>query len=183
LAISKRLTRLMGGDMGVESEVGAGSTFWFEIRLSKSDHTRPGTLERSLGSADLQLRALHSGARVLLAEDEPINQEVSRGLLEDVGLKVDIANDGSEAVAMAGRSDYDLILMDMQMPNMDGMDATRQIRRLPHAKNIPILAMTANAFIEDEKRCREAGMDDFLSKPVDPERLFATLLKWLRRTD
>ncbi len=130
----------------------------------------------------MQLKTCHAGTRILLAEDEPINQEVSRGLLEDVGLTVELAEDGGVAVAMAQRSHYDLILMDMQMPQMNGVEATRVIRALPGYAQTPILAMTANAFEGDRKVCIEAGMDDHIGKPVAPEILYATLVKWLEKS-
>jgi len=114
-------------------------------------------------------------------EDEPINQEVSLGLLQEVGLRVDVASDGEEAVAMAQTVDYDLILMDVQMPRMNGLDATRAIRALPGRGSTPILAMTANAFDEDRNRCLAAGMNDHISKPVDPAVLYETVLTWLNR--
>jgi len=104
-------------------------------------------------------------------------------LLDDVGLQAEVAVDGVAAVALATLNEYDLILMDMQMPNMDGLDATKEIRLLPNGKHIPILAMTANAFAEDKARCFEAGMNDFITKPAMPEDLFATLLKWLARSE
>ena len=172
---------MMGGSIGIESTLGQGSTFWFTVNLKKStdaDTLAPTITEQS---AEVQLKAHHAGARILLAEDEPINQEVARGLLADVGLTVELAEDGGCAVAMSQRSHYDLILMDMLMPMMNGIEATRVIRTLPGYARTPILAMTANAFNEDRRVCLAAGMDDHIAKPIDPDVLYESLLQWLSK--
>ena len=179
LAISKRLAQMMGGTMGVESAVGQGSTFWFTVRLDKAVDTVLQETLNATESPESLLRRKFSGTRVLLVEDEPINQEVSRHLLEEVGLQVDLAQDGLQALEMAGQNRYALIMMDIQMPNLNGIDATRAIRLLPKHGDVPILAMTANAYDEDRKACIAAGMNDHISKPVAPEALFKTLLKWM----
>ncbi len=181
LAISKRMAAMMGGSIGVDSQPGVGSRFWFTVRLVRSQPLPVVAPPVPTHGADAQLQAAYAGRRILLVEDEPINQEVSRELLQAVGLQVDLAEDGEQAVALVAEHDYDLILMDMQMPKMNGIDATRAIRALPGRGQIPILALTANAFDEDRQRCLAAGMNDHIGKPVDPAALFATLLKWLAR--
>jgi signal transduction histidine kinase len=180
LAITKRFAELMGGTAGVSSTPGAGSTFWFTAWLEKSaDDSAFDPVPRD--SVEGRLKHEHAGRSILLVEDEAINREVSLNLLEDIGLIVDVAVDGSEAVELVAKLDYDVILMDMQMPRMDGLEATRCIRQMN--KNVPIIAMTANAFSEDRQRCLEAGMDDFITKPVDPDILFDCLLKWFSRRE
>jgi signal transduction histidine kinase/ActR/RegA family two-component response regulator len=182
LAINKRLAQMMGGEVGVVSRVGIGSTFWFTVRLDKAPNAIAAAVAPPKG-AEASLMPEFAGAHVLLAEDEPINQEVSKGLLEDVGFVVDLARDGVEALEMARRTPYRLILMDMQMPNMNGVDATRAIRKDTRNAATPILAMTANAFEEDRKVCLEAGMNDHIPKPINPDELFDTLAKWLGRQE
>jgi PAS domain S-box-containing protein len=181
LAITRKLARLMGGDAGVVSDQGAGSTFWFTVRLKKGAALVEASAAptSAAGSDEILLVRDYAGRRILLAEDEPINREMALIQLQEVGLSVDVAEDGVEALELAGRNDYDLILMDMQMPRMDGLDATRQIRLLPDGARIPIIAMTANAFAEDKAQCMQAGMNDFLAKPAYPEQLYTMLLKWL----
>jgi len=183
LAITKNLAQMMGGDAGAESHPGIGSTFWFTASLKKGKLV--SAIDEATGAAESPeelLKRACAGRRILLAEDEPINREITLMLLDDVGLVTETAEDGVAAVALMRRSNFDLILMDMQMPNLDGLDATRQIRQLPNGSQIPILAMTANAFAEDKARCFEAGMNDFIAKPASPQDLFATLQKWLSRS-
>ena len=183
LALSKRLAMAMGGEIGVESQEGQGSTFWFTARLGKRpmNEAAPRTLAKN-DQAGERIKATHAGARLLVAENEPINQEILRELLEDIGLQMDIAEDGGQAVEAVRQRPYDLILMDMHMPNMGGLNAARQIRNSPNGAQVPILAMTSSASIEDKPRCIAAGMNDFIAKPVEPDSLFATLEKWLSAT-
>ena len=184
LALTRKLAQAMGGDAGGESTPGQGSAFWFTVCLPRAETTNaPVTLSAGGGAVDdaeALLRQRHAGKRILLAEDEPINQEITSMMLTDVGLQVVVVNDGVAALAKASSEHFDLILMDMQMPNMDGLEATRRLRSSESGCQQPIIALTANAFAEDRAQAREAGMDDFLSKPVNPEVFYQLLLKWLQ---
>jgi len=181
LVITKRLAEMMGGEVGVDSAPGVGSTFWFTVRLKKTpphDSSEPST---EIAEAEALIRQHHRDRRILLVDDEPLNLEVIRCLLQDSGLIVDAAEDGVQAIDKVRENAYSLILMDMQMPNLNGPDATRHIRLIPGYEETPILAITANAFAEDRARCLDAGMNDFLVKPFNPDQLFASLFKWLDR--
>jgi PAS domain S-box-containing protein len=179
LAISGRLSNLMGGTLGVDSQIGKGSCFWLEITLPEGPAGDVPTVPIScaLPSASRQERG--RGARILVVEDNPINQEILVSLLEDIGATVTVAGDGAEGVRLAQSNRFDLIVMDMQMPVMDGLTATREIRRTPALAQVPILAMTANAFQEDRQKCLEAGMNDHLAKPFTPEGFYEALTRWL----
>jgi CheY-like chemotaxis protein len=141
----------------------------------------PFTDATSATTADVRLAAMR-GARILLVEDNDINQQVARELLEDIGLVVDVADNGQIALEMLKHNAYALVFMDMQMPVMDGVTATREIRKLPAFANLPIVAMTANAMEQDRRKCTDAGMNDFLVKPIDPQEMFSILLRWCRQT-
>lgn len=179
LSIAAKLAKLMGGDAGASSAPGLGSTFWFTARLTRSQSRSQAPESAAKRSAEDTLIQSFQGCKILLAEDEPMNQDLMRDYLELLHPSLDVATNGLEAVDFAQRNHYDLILMDMQMPRMNGLEATRQIRQLPGHANVPIIAMTGNVFIEDTAHCLAAGMTDFIAKPFRPETFFSTLLKSL----
>jgi two-component system sensor histidine kinase/response regulator len=188
LAICRQLADLMGGEVGVESQLGEGSSFWLTLRLSWGDRLEEGGREESdleaaarswAAAPSAEQRARIHGRRVLVVDDNQFNQQVATELLQQIGAHVTVAADGEEAVARLREETFDCVLMDMQMPVMDGLEATRAIRHLPAVSGVPIIAMTANARQEDRQRCLEAGMNDFLTKPVLAQRLYAMVSKWL----
>lgn len=180
LSITRRLAQLMGGDAGAISKPGQGSRFWFTARLGVGADDASGGFGVTDDARARLLRDWHH-RHVLVVEDNATNCEVALALLQDAGLSADVALDGIEALERAAQRRYDLVLMDLQMPRMNGMDATRQLRRLAGWSTVPVIAVTANAFAEDRGACVEAGMDDFIAKPVDPDEFYRVVLRWLER--
>ena len=179
LVISRRIAELMGGEVGVDSEPGKGSCFWATVRQRRSGGYQPVLYAVDGESARDVLARDHRGKRILVVEDEPSNREVAASLLLDAGLVPELAVDGRGALDRARTGKFSMILMDLQMPVMNGLDAAQEIRRLPGMQRIPIVAMTANAFDADRQRCIDAGMNDHLRKPVLPEELYDRVLHWL----
>lgn len=181
LAITKRLAQLMGGSAGATSQPGHGSVFWFTARLGRAVGGQGSKALASPEPTEASLRSLAAGKRVLVAEDEPVSLEVCCELLTSVGLHVDAATNGLDAVRAAEASTFDLVLLDIRMPGLSGIQVALTMRLLPGYERIPIIALTANAYTEDRAQCIAAGMDDFLAKPYVPEQLFSVLARWLRR--
>ncbi|MGN7613214.1 MASE3 domain-containing protein [Magnetococcales bacterium HHB-1] len=179
LALSKQLVTMMGGNIQVESTLGGGSVFSFTAWFRQSD-SMDMAKDKGLQITPEIARQVLKNQRILLAEDNEINQQVARELLEKVGISLVIVEHGGLAVERAISEPFDLILMDLQMPIMDGLSATRIIRKQPNLVNVPILAMTANAMVGDQEKCFQAGMNDYLSKPVDPSILYTTLIRWIQ---
>jgi PAS domain S-box-containing protein len=188
LAISKKLALMMGGRIGVESEVGVGSTFWFTVVLGKRSTAmaenagarRDAIARAAAFPGSRRLPAAARGSRILVAEDHPVNQAVVVRFLQKMGLAADVVENGREALWALERSTYSLVLMDVQMPVMDGLEATREIRRSGQWPGLPVIALTAGAMQKDHDSCREAGMDDYLAKPLRADALAAVIAKWIR---
>jgi PAS domain S-box-containing protein len=184
LTICRDLVRMMGGDIEVESTPGTGSRFRFELRLpllataQAPARAAPPATQRP--AAELPGSDSLRGAHLLVVEDNPINREIASAVLSRAGARVSIACDGREALAMLERERFDGVLMDCQMPDMDGYEATRQIRQRPQWRDLPIIAMTANALVSDRDKVLAAGMNDHIAKPLRVGDMFATLARWIR---
>lgn len=181
LAITRKLAELMGGESGVQSTHLVGSTFWFTVRLKKKIDNISAKLSKLKPNAELIIKNNYAGSRILIIDDEPLNLELIKTLLEEAQLKVSTSIDGFHAIAKAKEIQFDLLFMDLHMPKLGGIDAAKLIKQIPGYQSTPIIAMTANTFVENKNICIEAGMADFLIKPFGPEILFEKTLYWLEK--
>ena len=177
LAITKCLAEGMGGEVGVTSQPGAGSEFWFTARLALGAQVAASVDDETPIEARVRDRA--AGARVLVVEDNIVNQEVMGALLGAVGVEAEMASNGLDAIGQCARARFDLVLMDVQMAHMDGLETTRHLRALPDMARVPIVAVTANASHADSADCLRAGMSGHIAKPIEPAQLYGALLRWL----
>jgi CheY-like chemotaxis protein len=179
LAIVRQLVEMMQGELGIDGAPGKGSTFWFALPLKISNEVLKST--RTMQPSQMQDK-LHG--HILLVEDNPINQMVARKMLEKIGVETELAGDGQEALNLLYEHSFDAVLMDCQMPVLDGFNATRQLReweQQQQRKPLPVIAMTANVMEGDRERCLDAGMNDYIGKPFRNEDLHAILQRWLQQ--
>jgi PAS domain S-box-containing protein len=183
LTISKQLVELMGGEIGVKSRLGFGCTMWFSTLLEFAKTDQYESLESKISENPGQKLKRHNLSlrpiRILLVDDNEFNQQVGSELLESVKCKVSTVSNGQQAIDFLSQEEVDCVLMDIQMPIMDGMEATRLLRLQEKFQKLPIIAMTANALVEDRMQCLSIGLNDFIAKPFSPEILFATVLRWI----
>ncbi|MEI6028537.1 MAG: response regulator [Betaproteobacteria bacterium] len=178
LAICRELAKLMAGEVGVDSQAGAGSTFWCRLRLPAGKVPRAKEADTDFGALDLRWGPKLKDVRVLIVDDNAVNQAVARELLQAAGAKVEVAGDGQQALDLLQSLELDCVLMDIQMPVMDGRETTRRIRAQERWRRLPIIAMTANASAQDRRACLSVGMNDFVSKPVQPKRFLEIVARW-----